>query len=389
MQSLLQFFREIGFLIVESSPYLLLGFSIAGLIHTLLPTSAIQNRLGKNDFRSVLRAALWGVPLPLCSCSVIPTAVSLKQAGASKGATSAFLISTPETGVDSIGITWALMDPIMTVIRPLAALMTAVATGMGVNLLVTSKLDGEATPADSESLADSEAPCCANTEPDPPVASCCEDPATKPEQEAPAQPGQSWVQRIRASLQYAFGALLDDLVPWFTIGLIASGLIAVLAPENLFTELIPSGWPAMLLMLVIGTPLYICATASTPIAVTLIAKGLDPGAALVFLLVGPATNVTTLIVVSKMLGKRVLGVYLITVSAVALIAGFGVNQLYSRTDLDLVAAVNDLHEHGPGWLGIVSGIVLVSFSIRSAFRIQMGRRFANWILRRKSEPQAE
>lgn len=384
MQILLQFFREIGFLIVESSPYLLLGFSIAGLIHTLLPTSAIQNRLGKNDFRSVFRAAIYGVPLPLCSCSVIPTAVSLKQAGASKGATSAFLISTPETGVDSIGITWALMDPVMTVIRPLAALATAVATGMGVNLLVTSKLDREPDTSATRALMGDDESCCSSPEPAPPVAACCEEPAANSEKEADAKPAQSWMQRIRASLQYAFGALLDDLVPWFTIGLIASGLIAVLAPDNLFTELIPSGWPAMFLMLVIGTPLYICATASTPIAVTLIAKGLDPGAALVFLLVGPATNVTTLIVVSKMLGKRVLGVYLITVSIVALIAGFGVNQLYSRTDLDLVAAVQDLHEHGPGWIGIVSGIVLVSFSIRSAFRIRMGRRFANWILRRNS-----
>lgn len=323
--------------IVATGPWLLVGLAVAGMLKQFLPEEKVYRHLGRDDLRSVTLAALVGAPLPLCSCSVLPAAVALQKAGASKSATTAFLISTPETGVDSIGTTWALMDPLMTIVRPIAALLTAIVSGGAVAALIRAgKIPVTAAPAPAPA-----ADCC-----------CAPAPAVKP----------SFPRRVLEGLKYGYGGLLSDLAPWFLVGFATAGLITVLVPDNFFGGSFPNGWPALLAMLFVGAPMYVCATASTPIAAALVAKGMDPGAALVFLLAGPATNVTTMAVVKGFLGGRVLAVYLASIAIVALSFGVLVNALYPAMGLVPATSVDEhaLHEHGSGSLAVASGAALLA-----------------------------
>jgi uncharacterized membrane protein YraQ (UPF0718 family) len=361
-------------LICESAPFLLLGFFLAGLIKALIPTDKIQRHLGENRFRSVLRASMYGVPLPLCSCSVIPTATSLRKNGASKGATAAFMISTPETGVDSIGVSWALLDPIMTVARPCAAFLSALVTGSLVNILARRESSTTAEPIATAAAGP------------PAVASCCD---TTVEAETMPAGRTPFPSRMREAAGYGYGPLLDDLTPWFVIGFLLSGLIATVTPANMFADSLPSGLPAMGLMLIVGLPLYVCATASTPIAAVLIAKGLSPGAALVFLLVGPATNVTTLMVVRNLLGRGVLAIYLAGIVSVALAAGFLIDWLYPLLGIDLSLIVGELMAHEPGIIAKVAGVILLSLILNSARRIGLVSRWKRGLLPPSSDAPEE
>lgn len=367
-----------GFL-TESAPFLLVGFAIAGLLKAWVPAEWVAERLGAERLRSVFLAALYGLPIPLCSCSVIPTATALRRSGASRGATTSFLVSTPETGVDSISVTWALMDPLMTVLRPLVAFATAVSAGAAVMLFGGPEREGaSAETAESTETArlEGESASCCGTEPEPePAPSCCSAPEPEPAPSCcstspPERPaGSRFMSRVREGLAYATGKLLDDLAPWLLIGFLVSGLVATIVPDDLFaSEAGAGGVVPMLLMLLVGTPLYVCATASTPIAAALVAKGLSPGAALVFLLVGPATNVTTMLVVLRLFGRRVLGIYLASVALVALAAGLGVDRLYAWSGVDLAAKVQaTVHDHdGPfAW---VAAAVLIGLILRSLWR---------------------
>ena len=210
--------------------------------------------------------------------------MSLRKQGASNGATTAFLISTPESGVDSISITYALLDPLMTVARPLAAFFTAAVAGISENLLDRKKEANRITLDLS----------C-------PVDGCCSGDDCEPEIHSRHH---SFLEKIKAGIGYAFGELWEDIAKWFLFGLLLAGLITVVIPDDVFSRYLGPGLPAMLLMLIVGIPLYICATASTPIAAALILKGVSPGAALVFLLAGPATNMASLTVLVGTLGRR-------------------------------------------------------------------------------------
>ncbi len=339
---------EIWSLLCASGPYLLVGFFIAGLLKVLIPERWILRHLGSNSFGAVAKAALVGAPLPLCSCSVVPTAISLKQAGASKGATSAFLISTPETGVDSVGITLALIDPVMAIMRPITAILTAMGCGWMVNL---SEPKVTSEPAD-EGAPDPPKTCCATSpaEPDPAPTTCCHGEAG-----ASSEPS-----RLRQAATFAYGKLMSDLAPWFVVGFALSAAITLWMPDDFFLSSWSHGLPAMLAMLVAGIPMYVCATASTPVAAALLAKGLDPGAALVFLLAGPATNAATLGVVGGFLGRRVVGVYLASIAVFSLCAGWAVNALYearggfeSSTILTRHEHLSSLHRIGGALLGLL------------------------------------
>ncbi len=299
----------------ESAPYLFLGIAAAALLRAFIPEQQVYRLLGKNSFRSVFLASAIGVPLPLCSCSVIPGAMALRESGASPAATTSFLISTPETGVDSIGITYALMDPIMTIVRPVAAFVSALVTGSAVGLFSAST---SATWTE-EPLVDDD--CCSTN---------CDTDTNLP----PKQWGTSLVDGFR----YAFGPLIEDLAPWLTTGFILAALLAVMVPDGMLAN-VPSGWISSLLMILIATPVYVCAAAATPIAAALIVKGLDPGAALVFLLVGPATNITTILVVSRFMGNKVLTIYLGGVTVSALLFGAAVNAIYSGLSVDASAVM--------------------------------------------------
>ncbi len=324
--------------VAASGPWLLVGLALAGMLKEFLPEEKVFRHLGRDDLKSVGIAALAGAPLPLCSCSVIPAAVALQRAGASKSATTSFLIATPETGVDSIGTTWALMDPLMTVVRPIAAVLTAILSGSAVAALVRAgKIAASPTPTP------------------PPKASGCHSgvaPAAKP----------SLARRALTGVRYGYGTLLSDLAPWFLVGFAAAGLITVLVPDDFFGGSFPNGWPALLAMLFVGLPMYVCATASTPIAAALMAKGMDPGAALVFLLAGPATNVMTMGVVKGFLGGRVLAVYLASIAIVALTLGAALNALYPALGIAPTTQVGEhaLHQHGASPLAAAAGIVLLA-----------------------------
>ncbi len=295
-------------LFVEAAPFVLFGFLAAGLLKALVPEDFVARHLGKSSFGSVIKASLFGVPLPLCSCGVIPAAISLRKQGASNGASAAFLISTPETGIDSIAITYALLDPIMTIMRPLAAFFTATVTGLCINLLPPD----QSPPKDvAEHHSNS---CCSST--------CCE--------EHPSLP-QNLRQRLVAGIRFAFGDLLGDIGKWLLIGILISGIISYFVPENFFTQYLSGEYLSLLAMLLIGIPIYICASASTPIAAALVLKGLSPGAALVFLLAGPATNAATLTVIGRFWGKKVTVIYLASIACCSLLAGWLVNRIYFWT----------------------------------------------------------
>ena len=239
---------------------------------------------------------------------MLPTGVGLKKQGANNGATTAFLISTPESGVDSIAVTYALLDPIMTVARPVVAFVTAVAAGVAENLLGSGKNDG----AEAADLT------C-------PVDGCCDGKNCSPDEH---KRHHTFSEKIRAGLRYAFTEVWTDLAGWFLVGLLLAGLITTAVPAEIMTRYLGGGLKSMLAMLALGIPLYICATASTPIAAALILKGVSPGAALVFLLAGPATNATSLTVLIGVLGKRATAIYLATIAISTVLFGLVVDQLY-------------------------------------------------------------
>lgn len=293
---------ETARVLYEGSLYILLGFGIAGLLQEFLPGRWIARHLGAEGPRTVVYGSLLGIAMPLCSCGVVPAAASLRRKGASRSSITAFLISTPETGEEAIALTWGMLGPVMAIVRPIVAVVTAIVAG----LLVLVVPD----PAPAHE----------------PLADCDDghDHADTPGiDDAPADPARSRVERLRSAGRYGFFTLLDELAFWLAIGIVLTGVLAALLPADFFSRVL--GWDRgivpMLGMLAVGVPLYLCASASTPVAAALVAKGLSPGAALVFLLTGPATNVATIGLVGQMLGRRVLHVYLGTIAAVAVAAG--------------------------------------------------------------------
>ena len=282
--------HEIFHMINEMSPYLLLGFFLAGVMHAFIPGKYYSRYLSGNSFRSVINAALLGIPLPLCSCGVIPTAMSLRKEGASKGATISFLIATPQTGVDSIMATYSLMGFPFAVIRPIAALLTSVFGG------VLSNVFDRPTSMDVSCHGRQ---CVAGQ----------------------SLENSGFGEKCKNALYYAYVEMMQDIGKWLVIGLLMAGLITVFVPDEVFAVFEGNTFASMLLVLCIAVPMYLCATGSIPIAIALMMKGLTPGAALVLLMAGPACNFASILVVRKVLGSRALVVYLFSIILGAI--GFG------------------------------------------------------------------
>ncbi len=301
---------------------------------------------------SVFKAAIFGIPIPLCSCGVLPAAASLKKQGANNGATTAFLISTPESGVDSISITYALLDPIMTVARPVAAFVSAFVAGVSENLI---------NPPKAQGLAMADLSC--------PLDNCCDGLDCPPEEHGSHH---SFSEKMSKGLHYAATDIWGDLVGWFFIGILLAGLITVLVPDELFVSYLGGGLSSMLLMLAFGIPLYICATASTPIAAAFILKGVSPGAALVFLLVGPATNITSLSVLVGILGKRATALYLLSIAVVSVACGLLLDGIYGMLGISASAVVGQAGEILPGWLELGGALVLLGLSAQPLGKIIKG-----------------
>ena len=332
-------------LFLEMSPYLFLGFLIAGILHVLVPDEKILSYLGESagKVRSVINASLMGLPLPLCSCGVVPTALSLKKRGATKGAVLSFMISTPETGVDSIAITYALLDPIMTVFRPLATLFTAIAAGIIENFSSAN----EKKPLLSKPLVMMHASAT-------PGCGCsCSDGACSSNGNANA------ASRIAAGIRYAFVDLLGDISKWLIIGTLLAGLIAYLIPEEVISSYLGGGIFSMVIMLLIGIPLYICATTSTPLAAALVAKGMSPGTAFVFLLAGPATNAATITMVMKFLGKKTVMIYVGTIAVCSIGFGLLLDFIYMSLGVKAAAVVGTGGEIVPASIQLVFALVLL------------------------------
>ena len=312
MNLLYRIFEETYRIILDSGVFILLGFFLAGILHEFVDTARIGRLLGGRDLKSILTAALVGAPLPLCSCGVLPTAVALRRKGASREATVSFLISTPETGVDSVLITYGLLGPVMAIARPLAAFATAV--GAGLLSLVAGGRDEGAAEAESDVAPASPA--------DLPTA--CEEGSCGPFVE-PEVPARGMKDRVVRIARYSFVTMMDELAFWLILAFVATGFLAALLPAGFFVRFLP--WPllSMVVMAIVGVPTYVCASASTPIAAAMMMKGLDPGAALVFMLTGPATNASTLAVVARMFGRRFVALYLAAIFGVAIGAGLLLN----------------------------------------------------------------
>ena len=291
---------------------------------------------------------------------MLPAAASFKRQGANRGALSAFLVTTPESGVDSIAITYALLDPIMTVVRPLAALVTGVTAGVVENRLHDPDAPGERlSPARPIPLAPSAPPAAAGQIP---PATAGPSPATRP------------LRRLGEGLRYALVDVWGDIVVWFCAGLLLAGLITAYLPEDFSNLVLGGGLVSMLTMLVVGMPVYICATASTPIAAALLLKGASPGAVLVFLLAGPATNMTSLSVLFQVLGKMGTLRYLLVVAIVSVLFGLGLDKLYQLIDIEPRAVIGEARELLPFWLKLGSAAFLIVLSAWHVWRFARRRR---------------
>ena len=318
------FLLHLWSMVKEISPFLILGFFVCGVLSVLLSVDSITKYLGNKSIKSVFLASLFGVPIPLCSCGVIPVSAYLRSHGASKGATSSFLISTPQTGVDSIFITYGLLGPVLAIYRPLVAFFSGVLGGT----LVHAFDDDDKISSDSVCGDD----CCDEKE-------------------------NSTLKKI---LNYGFIRLPIDIVNPLIVGLVLSSLISILIPSNYFA-MYGSGITGMIIMLFLGLPTYVCATASVPIAFVLYTKGFSLGAVLVFLMSGPATNITTISVSWKILGKRSTLIYLMTIIMTSIMAGFILDMLYPNYTIEQTQF--DVEHFLSGDMHFWSGIFLILIMI--------------------------
>ena len=309
------------------APWLLIGFFFAGLLHVYMPKEKITRFMGKNNLRSVINAAILGIPLPLCSCGVIPTGIAFHKEGASKGATVSFLISTPQTGVDSILVTYSMLGLPFALVRPIVAFFSGIFGGG-----ITNLTDRKNRANQSESIN------------------------ARAELYEGGKRG-----KVKSMFRYAFYEFLMDIAKWLIIGLAIAALIEMLLPDEFFTMYIGNEFLSMGIVLLAAIPVYVCATGSVPIAAVLMMKGLSPGAALVFLMAGPATNTATMAVIGKAIDKRTLIVYLATIIISAFFFGSITNLLPREWFAFAQQSLGHYHAHHifPTWVNTVSGIILI------------------------------
>lgn len=288
MELLQNILSEIWLVTVEMAPYLLFGFLMAGILSVLISKDYVRRHLGGHGWLGSLKAALVGVPMPICSCGVIPLAASLRKHGASRGSTASFLASTPQTGIDSLMITYALLGWVFAIFRAAVAFLSGIICGTAVAAI---------SPSEEGSVEECNDECC--------------------------QPNQK--PMIQRMLSYGFITLPRDIAKAVVFGIILSGIISGFVPDNFFSDRIGGSPLAMFIMLVIGIPLYVCSSASVPIALAFIKAGISPGAALVFLITGPATNAATLTTLWQIIGRKQLAVFLVTLAACALVAGYAMD----------------------------------------------------------------
>lgn len=331
----MEFIYSLINMLAEMAPYLLLGFGIAGLLYAFVPGKFYQNHLSRPGVGSVIKAALIGVPLPLCSCGVLPTAVSLRRNGASRGATTSFLIATPQTGIDSIAATYSLLGPAFAIIRPVAALITAFVGGMLVNREDKSDTNDEDSDVDTI--------------------------------DAPTATG--FRSKILGALQYGYVDMVQNIGKWLIIGLVIAAAITVFIPNGFFTFFASYPLLSMIAVVIVAVPMYVCSTGSIPIALSLMLKGLSPGAAFVLLMAGPAANFASIIIVGKSLGKKAAAIYLGTIILGAIAIGMIIDMFMPRGwfPMSMVAGTTHCHLNVglfPGLCSLLLIILLINALIR-------------------------
>jgi len=340
---LLTIVKDFWYVLSEMAPYLLLGFFVAGLLAILIRPETVEKHLGGKgvwkSFTSSFKATLFGVPLPLCSCGVIPVAASLRRHGANRGATTAFLISTPQTGVDSIAVTYSLMGPVFAVYRPLIALISGIVGGAVVSVIAPDVEDDRAAT-----------PAC--------TAECCAPTAER--------------NRFYRIFRYGFVELPQDIGKALLIGLVIAALITALLPKDFFASHLGTGIFPMLVVMAGAIPFYVCATGSVPMAIALIWTGLTPGAALVFLMTGPATNMATIATIWKVMGKKTAIIYLLVIAIAALGFGLALDMIFDKWFPEYKPAQKPHHmEHGFGFMDILksaSAVLLLGLLGYGLFR---------------------
>ena len=392
---------EILLLINEMSPYLLLGFLLAGLMHAFIPGRYYTRYLSKPTLGSVINAAIFGIPLPLCSCGVIPTAMSLRKEGASRGAVTSFLIATPQTGIDSIIATFSLMGVPFAVIRPIAALITAVLGGWMVNTFVSLRdrrahremAEGTIVKTEETETCTCHCHCHENK-----AESCCPEGDRDDHHHHHHHSGEHHRHsshhhsshhhsssaschchdrkipntiggKIVEALRYAFLDMMSDIGKWLVIGLVVAGLITIYVPDEVFTIFKDNTMASMILVLIISIPMYLCATGSIPIAVVLMLKGLTPGAALVLLMAGPACNMASILVIRKGLGFRTLVIYILSIVIGAVFFGCLIDWLQYSGMIDFTSRVSQTMEIKEGGAGIIKWTSTIVLTLLLLFNL--------------------
>jgi len=339
------FFEALWQLSVAMAPYILFGLVFAGLLHELVPDSIVTKHLGSSDVKSVLKSTIFGIPLPVCSCGVIPLATSIKKSGASKGATLSFLISTPITGVDSIMATYGIFGWIFTVYRAITSMVIAIVAGVLTNIFDKDTSISSVTENINSSFS-AVAPEVKSSETE--ESSCC---STNHDVKKKFS--------FMAAMTYAFGTLLGDIAKPLFWGLLLGALITVAIPENLSELIKDHTWLSYFIVIMIAVPMYVCATASLPIAAGLMLSGVSAGAAFVFLSAGPATNTVTIGVVKKMLGTKSLIIYLGSIIVGSILFGLGLDYIFDASAIDPASLIH-LHEEG-GLISTISSVILWGF----------------------------
>lgn len=340
-------FNELIFVFIEMAPYLVFGFLIAGILHVFINKDLIIKHLGSNSRSAVVKASLFGVPLPLCSCSVIPTAISLKKSGASNAAILSFLISTPLTGVDSIIATYGFLGPVFGIFRPIAAFIIGILGGFSGLVINTEKLESV-----EESCNKGKSSCCCSK---------------KTTETASSSVGKI-KNKITDIFSYAFQTLLDDITIPLIVGILISGVISWLIPDSFFTDINLPVTIQMIIMILVGVPLYICATSSLPIGAALLLKGLSPGVIFVFLVAGPATNSATVTLIIKEFGKKFFTLYLSVICLLSIVFGLILDKIIEVFHLDLNVVLSSYDEHGESPFFMVVAILFFIMIILSLYR---------------------
>ena len=328
------------------APYILFGLLFAGILHELVPNTIVKNHLGKNSIMSVIKATVFGIPLPVCSCGVIPLATSIKKSGASNGATLSFLISTPITGIDSILATYGMFGWAFTIYRVITSMIISIIAGVFSNFYAKEDKPKPksafsiAAPANTKSIATMNFSILATS---------------KNEQESSSDDEKKCI--VKNAFTYAFTTLLKDIASPLLIGLLLGALITAAIPQNLSEILIKYNWLSYIIVIAIAVPMYVCATASLPIAAGLMLAGVSPGAAFVFLSAGPATNTVTIGVVKKMLGTSTLYIYLGTIIIGSIIFGLGLDYLFRDVNVKELVHIDE-HASLIAW---ISTVILWSF----------------------------